>query len=423
MPASATTTRRPGMGAASPSTGSAASSAPCRATSSRSPPRSAASSVRPEDPASFDRSPWVGGLNFEVLFDYSYDGIMRSYEQALQRLALDTVDALVIHDLDVVFHSEERRRAHETSLRDSGMKALEELKRSGDIAGLRHGHQHRRCADRHRQRGRPRLRARRHALHAARPGEPAHRHGGLREARRLGDHRRALRLGHPRDRLGRRGATTATPRRRRRSRPRCAASRRCARAHGVSLPAAALQFVLAHPAVVSVIPGAARPSEVRENVAALERPIPAAFWSDLKAEGLIDPASPVPEGPVRMADARPDRLRQRPRHLQAVRRRRGAARRRSRPDGGRDPCAARRERRRQVDLRQDPRRRPPAEPRHAVARRPAGRHRQPDRRAEARHHPDPPGADLVSRPVGRREPRPRARPRERRSRRVSTGPR
>ena len=115
-----------------------------------------------------------------MLFDYSYDGIMRSYAQALQRLALDTVDALVIHDLDVVFHSEERRRVHETSLRDSGMKALEELKRSGDIAAYGMGINTGDGADRHRQRGRPRLRARRHALHAARPGEPAHRHGGVR---------------------------------------------------------------------------------------------------------------------------------------------------------------------------------------------------------------------------------------------------
>ena len=59
---------------------------------------------RPKDPAAFDRGPWMGGLNFEVRFDYSYDGIMRSYEQALQRLALDTVDALVIHDLDAAYH-------------------------------------------------------------------------------------------------------------------------------------------------------------------------------------------------------------------------------------------------------------------------------------------------------------------------------
>ena len=33
---------------------------------------------RPADPATFDRSPWTGGLNFEVRFDYSRDGIMRS---------------------------------------------------------------------------------------------------------------------------------------------------------------------------------------------------------------------------------------------------------------------------------------------------------------------------------------------------------
>ena len=68
---------------------------------------------RPKDPKTFDRSPWAGGLNFEVNFDYSYDGIMRSYEQALQRLALDTVDALVIHDLDAGFHGDELGRPPE----------------------------------------------------------------------------------------------------------------------------------------------------------------------------------------------------------------------------------------------------------------------------------------------------------------------
>src|SRR4051794_8298093 len=87
---------------------------------------------RPKDPRSFDRSPWTGGLNFEVHFDYSYDGIMRSYEQALQRLALDTVDALVIHDLDAGFHGD-ALPGHEKALVDSGMKALQELKASGDI--------------------------------------------------------------------------------------------------------------------------------------------------------------------------------------------------------------------------------------------------------------------------------------------------
>src|SRR5690606_12834217 len=88
---------------------------------------------RPRDPASFDRAPWTGGLNFEVRFDYSYDGIMRSYEQALQLLALDTVDALVIHDLDSAYHGDEGTAQHVKVLAATGMKALDELKRSGDI--------------------------------------------------------------------------------------------------------------------------------------------------------------------------------------------------------------------------------------------------------------------------------------------------
>lgn len=64
--------------------------------------------------------------------------------------------------------------------------------------------------------------------------------------------------------------------------------------HGVRLPAAALQFPLAHPAVVSVIPGARSAAEVRANAAAMGEGVPAAFWADLKREGLILPDAPVP---------------------------------------------------------------------------------------------------------------------------------
>jgi D-threo-aldose 1-dehydrogenase len=67
----------------------------------------------------------------------------------------------------------------------------------------------------------------------------------------------------------------------------------CAR-HAVDLRAAALQFVLAHPAIVSVIPGARSIAEVEENVALIERPIPAGLWADLKDAGLLDPAAPTP---------------------------------------------------------------------------------------------------------------------------------
>lgn len=67
----------------------------------------------------------------------------------------------------------------------------------------------------------------------------------------------------------------------------------CAR-HGVPLPAAALQFPLAHPAVASVIPGARSAAEITANIAYLAHPIPAALWVEMKEAGLIRADAPVP---------------------------------------------------------------------------------------------------------------------------------
>ncbi len=63
--------------------------------------------------------------------------------------------------------------------------------------------------------------------------------------------------------------------------------------HRVPLKAAALQFILAHPAIASVIPGARSVAEVEENVALVEHPIPGALWAELKHEGLIAEAAPT----------------------------------------------------------------------------------------------------------------------------------
>ena len=64
--------------------------------------------------------------------------------------------------------------------------------------------------------------------------------------------------------------------------------------HDVPLKAAALQFILAHPAIVSVIPGARSIQEVEDNVRMVELPIPRAFWAELKSTGLITEAAPTP---------------------------------------------------------------------------------------------------------------------------------
>ncbi len=69
----------------------------------------------------------------------------------------------------------------------------------------------------------------------------------------------------------------------------------CAR-HQVPMKAAALQFPLAHPAVVSVIPGARSVAELEENFRLIRQPIPAVFWADLRKAGIIPPEAPTPEG-------------------------------------------------------------------------------------------------------------------------------
>jgi D-threo-aldose 1-dehydrogenase len=65
-------------------------------------------------------------------------------------------------------------------------------------------------------------------------------------------------------------------------------------AHGVKLIEAALQFVLGHPVVKTVIPGANSPGQVTSNTRLLSARIPPAFWSDLKSEGLLRADAPVP---------------------------------------------------------------------------------------------------------------------------------
>ncbi|MDY7787492.1 aldo/keto reductase [Burkholderia ubonensis] len=66
--------------------------------------------------------------------------------------------------------------------------------------------------------------------------------------------------------------------------------------HGVPIKAAALQFVLAHPATAAVIPGASRPERIAEDQAALKADIPADFWHEMREQGLVAADAPLPIG-------------------------------------------------------------------------------------------------------------------------------
>jgi D-threo-aldose 1-dehydrogenase len=66
------------------------------------------------------------------------------------------------------------------------------------------------------------------------------------------------------------------------------------RRYGIELATAALQFPLAHPRLASVVAGATKPAEVADNVARMAVRIPADLWRELKHEGLLAEAAPVP---------------------------------------------------------------------------------------------------------------------------------
>ncbi|WP_062203271.1 aldo/keto reductase [Aureimonas sp. AU12] len=77
---------------------------------------------------------YVDPLPFRVDYDYSYDGIMRSFEFSLARLGLNRIDILYVHDIGAYTHGDEVNAGHMKDLLGSGLRALEELKRSGAIS-------------------------------------------------------------------------------------------------------------------------------------------------------------------------------------------------------------------------------------------------------------------------------------------------
>ncbi|CAH0259831.1 aldo/keto reductase [Roseomonas sp. CECT 9278] len=229
-------------------------------------------------------------------FDYTYDGVMRSLEQSHLRLGLDRIDVVLIHDIDLwsVGDPDVLEDRFRTAM-DGGYRALHELREQGVIGAIGCG-----------------LNDAGMCLRFARAGDfdcmlLAGRYTLLEQGAMAAflpycaERGMSVILGGPfnsgilaaevKDSATYDYATAppAVVAKARRIEAVC-------RRHDTPLPAAALQFVLAHPVVCSVIPGALARSEIEANIAHLRRPIPAALWHDLKAEGLLDPAAPVPGG-------------------------------------------------------------------------------------------------------------------------------
>ncbi len=241
-----------------------------------------------------ERGIWAGSLAMQPVLDYSYDGTMRAIEQSLQRLGIDRIDILLIHDVDVWTHGS--AEAYEQRYREAvagAAKALVELRAQGVVRAIGAGINEIGSAERFLREvdldclmlaGRytlleqgaierllPLAEARGIRLLIAGPFNSGILAVGAREGAQY-DYKPAA--SEIRARVARLEAI-------------------CVR-HQVPLAAAALQFPLGHPAVAAVVPGAVRAEEVRRNLALFRQPIPPALWAEMRAEGLLHPAAPCP---------------------------------------------------------------------------------------------------------------------------------
>jgi D-threo-aldose 1-dehydrogenase len=228
-------------------------------------------------------------LPFDAVYDYSYDGIMRSFEDSFQRLGLARIDILYVHDIGAYQHGVEVNVALMKTLRESGYRALESLRRSGEVSAIGIGVNEREVLLEALEWGAwdAFLLAGRYTLLEQAPlddllpkcvaagtsiivGGPLN--SGILAGRETWNYRPA-----PPEVIERVTAIAAI----------------CDN-HRVPLAAAALQFPLAHPGVAAIIPGPRNAEEFRTNLGRLRHPIPAALWTDLRQAGLLHPDAPVP---------------------------------------------------------------------------------------------------------------------------------
>eukprot|EP01062_Namystynia_karyoxenos_P044379 TRINITY_DN32677_c0_g1_i2.p1 TRINITY_DN32677_c0_g1~~TRINITY_DN32677_c0_g1_i2.p1 ORF type:complete len:254 (+),score=60.69 TRINITY_DN32677_c0_g1_i2:501-1262(+) len=251
-------------------------------------------------------------LPFEILHDYTYTGIMRSFEDSLQRLSVDRVDALVIHDLDRMFFTDDLIDHHFRELREGGWRALEELRRTGEVqavgAGVNHcgtmgryldsipvdyfmvaqvysllhqtGRATAMCDEKGLQRGGPLAELERSAQLGVGAVACSPFNAGI------------LAVGPRADGTDICNYRPATPD----EVSRAARLDVACREHGVPLGAAALQFPLAHPAVASVVFGIGSEQEARTGLEWATMALPPELWRDIRERGLVEEGTPLPGG-------------------------------------------------------------------------------------------------------------------------------
>lgn len=233
-------------------------------------------------------------MPFRPEYDYSYEGIMRSFEASLHRLGVSHIDILLVHDLGEATHGIENKR-HLWDFEHGGYRALDELRKSRDISAIGLGvNEWEICEtvmglgqfDCFLLAGRYTL-LEQLALDSFLP--KCSEHGAsviLGGAYNSG----ILATGTQGDFVGNYNYEPAPSH----IIEKVKRIEAIADHHNVTLAAAALQFPLAHDAVASVIPGLGKPSRVKKTLELFQEVIPHQFWDDLRSADLLAEAAPTP---------------------------------------------------------------------------------------------------------------------------------
>ena len=229
----------------------------------------------------------VDPLPFHPIYDYSYDGIMRAYEDSLQRLGVERIDVLLVHDIGRFQHGE-KNHLHFKDLEMSGYKAMSELRRNGNVKAIGLGvNENEVCsnalkigdwdvfllAGRYTVLEQTPLKTLFSECEKAKTsiicGGPFN--SGILVGREMWNYAKA-----PKDLI-----------------EKVQNLKRVSDEYNFPLPAAALQFPLFNSLVSAVIPGARTKEEFAQILNWFSTKIPLDFWDELKENGLMDPMAPT----------------------------------------------------------------------------------------------------------------------------------
>ncbi|MFK7993193.1 MAG: aldo/keto reductase [Granulosicoccus sp.] len=246
--------------------------------------------LAPGYPQDASAAEWPGSFPFHQVYDYSYDGVMRSYEDSLQRLGLDRIDILLLHDIGEMQHGEQANSVFFSDAMTGGYKALDELRRAGDVKAIGLGVNEKEVCQQALDHGQwdAFLLAGRYTLLEQSPlGDlfPACESAGT-----------SIILGGPFNSgilVG--GDTWNYAKAPIDIVKKVESIKAVCVSHKVDLASAALQFPLGSPLVSSIIPGPRSRAEMRQIIEWFHAQIPSSLWSDLISEGMLHPEAPLPD--------------------------------------------------------------------------------------------------------------------------------